>query len=114
MTENLSVLSSLKSIFIESSWPWAIPALKHDPIIWNKLADQDFFNQVSGASQEPRDWAPHKLAAIVLGQKDLTAPPDKLESESQAALSQFLETGSLTSELGDDFKGASLIAVDEY
>ncbi len=114
MTENLSVLSSLKSIFIESSWPWAIPALKHDPIIWNKLADQDFFNQVSAASQEPRDWAPHKLAAIVLGQKDLTAPPDKLESESQAALSQFLETGSLTSELGDDFKGASLIAVALY
>jgi len=114
MTENLSVLSSLKSIFIESSWPWAIPALKHDPIIWTKLADQDFFNQVSAASQEPRDWAPHKLAAIVLGQKDLTAPPDKLESESQAALSQFLETGSLTSELGDDFKGASLIAVALY
>ena len=104
MTEHLSVLSSLKSIFPESSWPWAIPALKHDPIIWGKLADHDFFNKISGISHEPRDWAPHKLAAVALGQKDFTTLSADVESESQAALSQFLETCTLTSEQMEEFQ----------
>ena len=104
MTEYLSVLSSLKSIFPESSWPWAIPAIKHDPLIWKALADQDFFSQVSGLSQEPKDWAPHNLAAIILEQKDFSSLPADLESESQAALSNFLETGTMTSEQQDDFE----------
>ena len=111
MTEYLSVLSSLKSIFPESSWPWAIPAIKHDPLIWKALADQDFFSQVSGLSQEPKDWAPHNLAAIILEQKDFSSLPADLESESQAALSNFLETGTMTSEQQEDFEHAARIGV---
>ena len=114
MTEHLSVLSSLKSIFPESSWPWAIPALKHDPIIWKTLADHDFFNKISALSHETRDWAPHQLAAIALGQKDFATLPAGIESESQAALSQFLKTCTLTSEQLGDFKHSSQIAVAIY
>ena len=111
MTEYLSVLSSLKSIFPESSWPWAIPAIKHDPLIWKALADQDFFSKVSGLSQEPKDWAPHNLAAIILEQKDFSSLPADLESESQAALSNFLEAGTMTSEQQEDFEHAARIGV---
>jgi tetratricopeptide (TPR) repeat protein len=111
MTEHLSVISSLKSIFPESSWPWAIPALRHDSIIWSSLADQDFFNKIAEVSHEPRDWTPHRLAAVALRQDNFESLPEEIVTASQAALSQLLESGNLTVEQVGDFKHSSRIAV---
>jgi tetratricopeptide (TPR) repeat protein len=114
MTEHSTLLTSLKSIFPESSWAWAIPALRHDPMVWNSLKDQDFFSQVCAASSEPRDWSPYQLALIALGIEDIETLSEELQSDSQAALSQFLDRGSPSNEQLGDIGHASLIALAMY
>lgn len=113
MTEYSSVMISLKSIFPESSWPWVFPALNHDPLIWNALADQEFFSRAADACQQPEDWTPHRLAAIALHQEQLTSLPEELESQAQAALSQFLDSGTLTPQ-EEQFEHAALIGAALY
>ena len=111
MTEQSSLLPSLKSIFPESSWPWVIPALRHDPLVWSSLSDPDFFSQVSAISLEPANWSPHQLALITLEVQNVESVGEKLRTEAQAALSQFIAAGNLSAQQLQDFKHASLIAL---
>ncbi|MGW8224410.1 MAG: tetratricopeptide repeat protein [Anaerolineales bacterium] len=114
MAEQSLILASLKSIFPESSWPWAISALRHDPIIWSSLEHPDFFSRVSARSVEPRNWSPHKLALDSLELEQIDKLDEQVQTEAQTALNQFMETGSFKSEQHQEFNRAAMVALAFY
>jgi tetratricopeptide (TPR) repeat protein len=70
---------TLKSTLPESSWPWVIPALRQDFVIWNLLEDQEFrARAVQALGANPQSWSPANLGYLALGQPlpEVDAPPD--------------------------------------
>ena len=114
MAKQSSILASLKSIFPESSWPWAISALRHDPVIWRSLGDPDFFTKVSARSVDPRNWSPHKLAMDRLGIERIDHLDEEAQTDAQSALNQFLESGFPKLEQHEEFRHAALISLAIY
>ena len=45
MTEKPNLIPTLKSCLPENSWSWVIPALKHDPVIWDALHDSQLLQR---------------------------------------------------------------------
>ena len=67
----LQRLNTLKNIFPEESWSWAITALRRVPTIWNKLDSLDFTQEmVNQLGTDPENWSPGRIGAAYL-QKDL-------------------------------------------
>ena len=67
----LQRLNTLKNIFPEESWSWAITALRRSPAIWKSLGSVDFTQgMVEDLGTDPEDWSPGKIATLHL-QKDL-------------------------------------------
>ncbi|RLD00355.1 MAG: hypothetical protein DRI46_07595 [Chloroflexi bacterium] len=67
----LQRLNTLKNIFPEESWSWAITALRRSPAIWDKLDSVDFTQGlVEDLGNDPEAWTPGKIGAVHL-QKNL-------------------------------------------
>jgi hypothetical protein len=114
MAENSSLIASLKSSLPESSWPWVIPALKHDPILWGSLVDSEFFDMVSEAVSDPQDWSPSQFAALSLGSTDLKLIDKEIIEDSVTKLDQFLQSEDHSSQEQMNLKLAAHIALAIY
>lgn len=114
MANQTSLLASLKSILPESAWPWVIPALKHDRLIWDTLSDPQFFKQASTEITEPRDWSPSQLALIMLSGSKPDAINKEILKEAQSTLDQCLHEQSPPVQAEMSFKQASLLALGLY
>lgn len=67
----LQRLNTLKNIFPEESWKWAITALRRSPAIWNLIGSADFTQaMVEELGKDPENWTPGKIGAAYL-QQDL-------------------------------------------
>lgn len=89
MDQYLSTIASLKSSIPEASWPWVIPALKHDQVIWNSLQDREFFEKVANYISEPRDWTPLNLASQILETDDLKSLDKASLKDAQVLIDNF-------------------------
>lgn len=114
MADQPSLLNSLKSILPESTWPWVIEALKHDPLIWDTLSDPQFFKRTSTKITEPRDWSPSQLALITLGSSEPDAIDKEILNDAQYTLDQYLRVESPPVQAEMSFKQASMIALGLY
>jgi tetratricopeptide (TPR) repeat protein len=64
----LSPIIYLKETLPEESWPWVIPALRQDPVVWASLQDQEFLNlSIAQIGHLPKRWTPLNLALNSLG-----------------------------------------------
>jgi tetratricopeptide (TPR) repeat protein len=69
MTNTYAFLQQLKSILPEDTWPWIIPALRMDSLIWNCLQAPEFLDQaVEQIGSDPQGWSPSALALLALNQ----------------------------------------------
>ena len=67
----LQRLTTLKNIFPEESWNWAITALRRSPAIWNEMDSVDFTQGlIEELGTDPENWSPGKISAVHL-QKNL-------------------------------------------
>lgn len=72
----LQRLNTLKNIFPEDSWSWAITALRRSPAIWNELDSVDFTEGlVEELGTDPEIWSPARIGAAQL-QKSLNGRID--------------------------------------
>lgn len=70
----LQRLNTLKNIFPEESWSWAITALRRSPAVWNKLDSADLIQElVEELGTEPENWSPGRIGTALL-QKNLDSP----------------------------------------
>lgn len=64
---NVAIISELKQRLPEDSWPWLIPALHQDPLVWEALQHPDFRGLVlSKLSPQPEHWSPANLAVLAV------------------------------------------------
>jgi len=69
--QELQRLNTLKNIFPEESWSWAITALRRSPAIWDKLDSVDFTQGlIEDLGTDPEAWSPGKIGTVHL-QKNL-------------------------------------------
>ncbi len=67
----LQRLTTLKNIFPEESWSWAITALRRNPAIWKSLDSVDFSqNLIDELGSEPENWSPARISASWLAKED--------------------------------------------
>lgn len=66
MSENSLLIKSLKEKLPESCWAWIIPALHHDPIIWESLNTHPLQEKVFSAFVNPEDWTPVNIGFLSL------------------------------------------------
>lgn len=84
--QELQRLNTLKNIFPEESWPWAISALMRSPQIWDRLDSVEFSQLlVNGIGVEPSEWTPGRIGSIQ-GEQDsseeISWPIDSFEDLS--------------------------------
>ena len=64
----LNPIIYLKETLPEESWPWVIPALRQDSVVWASLQDQDFLKlAIQQIGHLPKRWSPLNLALTSLG-----------------------------------------------
>ena len=79
--QELQALNTLKNIFPEKSWPWAISSLRRSPQIWDQLESAEFSQQlIKGIGVDPEDWTPGRIAAIQGGKDSSEEIPWPIES----------------------------------
>jgi len=65
--QDFTLISSLKDIFPEDTWTWAIPALKREPLIWNALQGKHFRDKAKKEiGSQVEKWTPARLGVISL------------------------------------------------
>ncbi|MGD9093630.1 MAG: hypothetical protein PVF74_12350, partial [Anaerolineales bacterium] len=85
-----SFISSLKPLLSESTLAWVLPALRHDPLIWESLSGGFGELVLERKSENPDDYSPAGLALIAL---DLPITPASLRlTPMQPALDDPLES----------------------
>ncbi len=90
--QELQRLKTLKNIFPEESWPWAITALRRSPLIWGKFDSLDFSQVlVQDIGQDPADWTPGRIGAVLLT-RDGADEPVPYPIQSFDALSADLKS----------------------
>jgi tetratricopeptide (TPR) repeat protein len=114
MAQQPSLLTSLKTLLPETSWPWAIPALRHDPLIWDALSDPQFFDQAAAQFSEPVDWSPRNLALLTLECPEFKSIDKKIYKEAKSTLELSLHIESIPASERMSLKTASLIALGLY
>jgi len=63
--QELQRLNTLKNIFPEESWPWAISALRRSPQIWDRLDSVEFSQHLEKCiGAEPSKWTPGRIGSI--------------------------------------------------
>ena len=114
MTIKPTLLASLKSILPESYWSWVIPALKHDPLIWDTLSDPQFFNIASKKFSKPEDWTPVQLVLIKLDCDGLDSFDETLLKKAQETLDQHLQVEPPPNQDQMSFELAAYIAISLF
>ncbi|MES0359771.1 MAG: tetratricopeptide repeat protein [Anaerolineales bacterium] len=114
MTKKPTLLASLKSILPESYWSWVIPALKHDPLIWDTLSDPQFFNNASKKFSKPEDWTPVQLALIELDCESIESFDKTMLKEAQETLEQHLKVEPPPNQAQMSFELAAHIAISLF
>ena len=86
--DNQNLIAQLKTIFPEYTWPWAIPALQHDAVLWEKLHDTPFRNiLIDKLGRKPILWTPANIAALAM---DLNVPQELLTTSQSPTEIPFL------------------------
>ena len=84
--QELQRLNTLKNIFPEESWPWAISALRRSPQIWDRLESVEFSQHlVKGIGAEPSEWTPGRIGCLLGEQEsseEISWPIDSFEDLS--------------------------------
>ena len=111
MTIKPTSLTSLKSVLPESFWPWVIPALKHDQLIWETLSDPKFFKNASKEISKPEDWKPSQLALIILEYPDLESFDETLLKKAQETLDLHLQVEPPPNQDQMSFELAAYLAI---
>ena len=79
--QELQRLQTLKSIFPETSWSWAITALRRSPIIWAEFDSSEFSQTlVQEIGAEPESWTPGRISAVLLAKEVEEEVPFPVES----------------------------------
>ncbi|MCJ7733099.1 MAG: tetratricopeptide repeat protein [Anaerolineales bacterium] len=72
----LQRLNTLKNIFPEESWSWAIPALRRNSLIWEDIGSPDFAQVlVQDIGTDPSDWTPGRIGALQLARDESETIP---------------------------------------
>ena len=84
--QELQRLKTLKSIFPEDSWSWAITALRRNPAIWAEF-DKTEFSQtlIQDIGVEPQDWTPGRIGAVLFArdiEEEIPYPIDSFDGLS--------------------------------
>ncbi len=59
----------LKDTFKEEDWPWIIPSLRQDSLIWKTLNNLEFLKQaIIELGNKPKNWSPINIALVFLGE----------------------------------------------
>jgi tetratricopeptide (TPR) repeat protein len=79
--QELHRLKTLKSIFPEDSWSWAITALRRNPAIWAEFDSADFSESLSkDIGVNPQEWTPGRIGAVLLARELEDEIPYPIES----------------------------------
>ena len=93
MTNTYAFLGQLKSILPEDTWPWVIPALRKDSLVWNSLQEPQFLEQaVQHIGSDAQGWSPAALALLALNQDpcgDLTSLVPELFEQARQTYEKF-------------------------
>ncbi len=112
--QELQRLKTLKSIFPEDSWSWAITALRRNPAIWAEF-DSTEFSQIltQDIGVEPQEWTPGRISAVLFARESEENIPypidsfDGLSAEIKGIVHQtyqdFEEKGKETPDLINGF-----------
>ena len=84
--QELHRLKTLKSIFPEDSWSWAITALRRNHAIWTEFDNPDFSQTlIQEIGAEPQEWTPGRIGAVLFAkdiQEDIPYPIDSFDGLS--------------------------------
>jgi len=87
---------SLEKHFKPDVWPWLIRTLRHDPIVWDALANQGLARRgLSILPGNPDQWSPAVLGLLSI---DLTAPMESLRTLPMRPVSQAVRERALKAE----------------
>lgn len=65
--QDFSLITALKDIYPEEVWPWAIPALRREPLIWEALQGDHFRDKAKKEiGSQAEKWTPARLGVIAL------------------------------------------------
>ncbi|MGM0374131.1 MAG: tetratricopeptide repeat protein [Chloroflexota bacterium] len=65
--QDFSLITALKDIYPEEAWPWAIPALRREPLIWETLQGDHFRDKAQKeVGSQAEKWTPARLGVIAL------------------------------------------------
>jgi len=77
----LQRLTTLKNIFPEDSWSWAITALRRNPAIWKSLDSVDFSQKlIDDLGSDPVNWTPARISAAWLAKEEREEVPFPVHS----------------------------------
>jgi len=69
--QELQRLNTLKSIFPEDTWSWAITALRRNPAIWNEFDNADFSQAlIQDIGAEAQEWTPGRIGAVLFAREN--------------------------------------------
>ncbi len=79
--QELQRLKTLKSIFPEDTWSWAITALRRSPWIWAEFDSSEFSQTlIQEIGVEPKEWTPGRIGAVLLTRETNEEIPYPVES----------------------------------
>ncbi|MCJ7717858.1 MAG: hypothetical protein MUO54_15245, partial [Anaerolineales bacterium] len=116
--QELHRLKTLKSIFPEESWPWAITALRRSTLIWEKF-DSAVFSQdlVQDIGMDPAEWTPGRICAVILARDEsepLSFPIesfDELSAELKGKVHQVYQDYEGSQDQSTDLVDGFLLAL---
>jgi len=84
--QELQRLKTLKSIFPEDSWSWAITALRRNPAIWAEFDNSEFSQTlIQDIGVEPQDLTPGRIGAVLFArdiEEEIPYPIDSFDGLS--------------------------------
>jgi tetratricopeptide (TPR) repeat protein len=84
--QELQRLKTLKNIFPEDSWSWAITALRRNPAIWAEFDNTEFSQTlIQDIGVEPQDWTPGRIGAVLFArdiEEEIPYPIDSFDGLS--------------------------------
>jgi len=84
--QELHRLKTLKSIFPEDSWSWAITALRRNSAIWAEFDNAEFSQTlIQDIGVEPQEWTPGRIGAILFAkniEEEIPYPIDSFDELS--------------------------------
>jgi tetratricopeptide (TPR) repeat protein len=85
--DSLTLIERLNSVLPKSQAGIILAAIRHDPVVWENLHDEAFFEQVLSADfPEPEKWAPGVLGLIKLNLSGVLFSNNQVTIDLEAAL----------------------------